>query len=634
VGNRAAAPAIDRITAPTAAPEPPPAPRSHTPWLYRRVPALDSLRTYSLRALGADAMAGLTVAAIAMPQAMAYALLAGLPPQYGLYTAIVVTAVGALFDSSYQLINGPTNAISIALLTVLAVVPEDQRVAAAVLFAGLVGLIQLGITVLRLGDLSRYVSHSVIVGFTLGAGVLLVLDQFKHLVGLAPRGRPEDHFLKRFWLSLTEGGSWNLATTLVGVGTIVLVLAVRRLNDALRRRGVRFPIPQHLAGVALMALLVWAFDLGRQGVHVVGTVPTTLPRFEVPEFRWDWVQQFLGNAFGVAILGLLEAVAMAKAIAAHTGQRLNINQQCLSEGMANLAGSFFQCMPGSGSLTRSTVNRQAGAVSQWSGVFAAAAVAGTVVLFAPLAGHIPRASLAGLLLLAAFRMVDRKQLLFHLRATRFDAGIVLATALAAVFVSVEFCILVGVFLSFVLYVPRAAQVRLTELVVGRRRILRERTPADPPAGPIRLFELEGDLSFGAAIDLERHLAHIEKAAADQTQVLLFLQRARNPDAAFLGLLERSRRRLHERHVALVLCGVQPDLARALTDTGLDVEFGADQDVRAAECPEPLHPVRAHACTVFSVPPRASRPGGLSPAPHTAPSGPAARSHNCVTTEEV
>src|SRR5262245_7316290 len=204
--------------------------RGFAGWLCRHVPALDSLRTYSAGAFGADLMAGLTVAAIAVPQAMAYALLVGLPPQYGLYTAIVVTAVGALFDSSYQLINGPTNAISIALLTVLAVVPESERVSAAVLFAFLVGLVQLAITVLRLGDLTRFVSHAVIVGFTLGAGLLLVLDQFKNLVGLAAVGGPEDHFLKRFWLSLAEGGAWHGPTVLIGVVTVALVVGVRRLN--------------------------------------------------------------------------------------------------------------------------------------------------------------------------------------------------------------------------------------------------------------------------------------------------------------------------------------------------------------------------------------------------------------------
>src|SRR4029079_16788515 len=163
------------------------------------IPALDSLRHYTLRDLTGDTMAGLTVAAVAVPQAMAYAQIAGLPPQYGLYTAIVMTTVGALLDSSRQLINGPTNAISIALLSASGGVAPDELVHAAILIALLVGCIQLSIGVLRLGDLTRYISHSVIVGFTAGASVLLVLDQTKNLLGLKAVGDPHSHFLVRFW---------------------------------------------------------------------------------------------------------------------------------------------------------------------------------------------------------------------------------------------------------------------------------------------------------------------------------------------------------------------------------------------------------------------------------------------------
>src|SRR5439155_19375224 len=162
-------------------------------FLFRHIPALDSLRHYSWRAAAKDLMAGLTVATIAVPQAMAYATLAGLPPQYGLYTAMVMTAVGALFASSRQLINGPTNAMSFALLSGLAVIPEGERVSAAVLVAFLVGVLQLGIAFLRLGDLTRYVSPSVILGFTVGAGSLLVLDQIKHFFGWEARGAAGDH---------------------------------------------------------------------------------------------------------------------------------------------------------------------------------------------------------------------------------------------------------------------------------------------------------------------------------------------------------------------------------------------------------------------------------------------------------
>jgi SulP family sulfate permease len=560
----------------------PPSLRGLTGWLFRHVPALESLRTYSPGAFSADLWAGLTVAAVAVPQAMAYATLAGLPPQYGLYTAVVMTAAGALLDSSKQLINGPTNAISIALLSALAVIPEGDRTSAAVQFAFLVGLVQLGITFLRLGDLTRYVSHAVVVGFTLGAGSLLVLDQLKNFAGLARRGSPEDHFLTRFWLSLTTGGPVHVPTVLIGVGTVVVVLSVRQVNHWFWRRGVRVSLPQHLVAVIVMALLVWAFELDRKGVKVVGSIPASLPHFRLPELRSDWTRVLAGNAFGVAILGLLEAIAMAKAIAVQTRQKLDIHQQCLSEGVANLTGSFFQCMPGSGSLTRSAVNQQAGAVSQWSGIFSAVAVAVTVVLFAPYAAYIPTASLAGLLMLAAFRMVDFQQLFFHLRATRFDAGVVAATALAAVFVSVEFCILVGVFLSFVLYIPRAAQVQLTEWTLGRDGQLRECEPGDPRCGRMLLYSLEGELFFGTAPELERDLSDIEKNIGPQTRlVVLILKRARNPDAAFLGLLGTFHARLEGRWVQLILCGVRPDLDRGLRGTGLDVRIGRGQIIPQA-----------------------------------------------------
>jgi SulP family sulfate permease len=530
--------------------------------LLRFVPALAALRGYSWAALGGDLVAGLTVATVAVPQSMAYAALAGLPPQHGLYTAIVMTAVGALLASSRQLINGPTNAISIALLSSLAVLPEDERLPAAVLLTFLVGLTQLGIALLRLGDLTRYVSPSVIVGFTVGAGTLLVLDQLKHFLGQEARGGPDDHFLVRFWLSLTDGGGVNGATFLIGAGTVLVVLGVRRLNGLLRRHGARVPIPQHLVAVALMAGLVWGLRLDeRCGVQVVGAIPAALPGLRLPEPRWDQVRLLAGNAFAIAMLGLLEAVAMAKSIAARTGNKLDINQQCLSEGAANLAGSLFQCIPGSGSLTRSAVNQQAGAVTQWSGVFSAVAVAATVLLAAPLARFVPRAALAGLLMLAAFRLVDRGQLLFHLRATRLDAGVVVATALAAVAISVEFCIVIGVFLSFVLYVPRAAQVRL------------DGPMHDVADGRVLCYTLEGELFFGAEPDLEKHLAAIADAARGEVRVVILdLQRARNPDAAFLSLLEALTARLRPR-VFLLLCAVQPDLGRALARTGLDNRIG-------------------------------------------------------------
>jgi SulP family sulfate permease len=532
---------------------------------FRLVPAADSLRSYSLAAFRADLLAGLTVATVAVPQAMAYALIAGLPPQYGLYTAIVMTAVGALFDSSKQLINGPTNAISIALLSALAAVPAGDRISTAIVLALLVGVIQVGITLMRLGDLTRYVSHAVIVGFTAGAGMLLVLDQMKNLLGLPAHGEAGDHFLVRTALTLADLGSLSRWTAAMGIGTIVLVLALRAIK---LRIGLAF-FPELLATVIIMAGLTAALGLEEKGVLVIGKIPEQLPPFQPPTVEWKMLRDLSSSALAIALLGLLEAIAMAKAIAAQTRQKLDINQQCLSEGLANISGSFFQCFPGSGSLTRSAINQQAGGVSQWSGVMSALAVAVIVLLFAPLARHIPRAALAGILMVTAWSMVDKRQLFYYLRATRFDASVVVATALTAVCISVEFCILIGTLLSFVLYIPRAARLHLLAWTVTPERVLRERTAADPPCGRMLIYSLEGEMFFGSAPDLERQLAAIEEKSREGVRiVVLGMRHVRNPDAVCLTVLDGFLQRLAERKVTVLLCGVRKSLAKVLNRCGL------------------------------------------------------------------
>src|SRR5262249_15535563 len=207
----------------------------------------------------------------------------------------------------------------------------------------------------------------------------------------------------------------------------------------------------------------------------------------------------------------------AKAIAAHTGQKLDINQQCLSEALANLTGSFFKCFPGSGSLTRSAINQQAGGATQWSGVVSAIAVAVITLVFGSYAHFIPRATLAGILIVSAARMVDWQALDRHVRSTRFDAAIVGTTAFAAVAISVEFCVLIGVFMSFLLTVPRAGRMLLTEFVFTKDGSVHERLPEDEPCPRIQIFGLEGEMFFGATAALEQHFATIERRVTDETR---------------------------------------------------------------------------------------------------------------------
>jgi SulP family sulfate permease len=532
------------------------------------VPAFDSLRRYRLPDARADLLAGITVAAVAVPQAMAYALAAGLPADYGLYTAIVMTAVGALFASSRQLINGPTNAISIAVLSVISIVPSvDEKVQAAVLLAFMVGIVQLVITSMRLGDLTRYISHSVIIGFTLGASTLLVLDQMKNLLGLTSMGGVHDTFLYRFWLTMTQGGDVNTATLSIGLASIAMVLALRWLKNIL---GLRF-LPELLLTVLTMAAVVAWLGLEAHGVRVVGEIPAKLPTPTLPTIDYDLIRELSGGALAIAILGLLEAIAMSKALAAQTRQRVDMNQLCLSEGLANFTGGFFQCMPGSGSLTRSAINQQAGAVSQWSGVVSAVVVALIMLVFAPFAQLIPRAALAGILIVSAWKMIDWHGLYYHLRVTRFDAMIVGVTALSAVAISIEFCVLIGVVMSSLLTVRRAGRMLLTEFTITPDGAIRERFPDDRRCNRLLIYGLEGEMFFGASAALETHFQRIEQRIDEHTRaVVLRLKRARNADAAGMIMLKDFVDRVQARGVHVLLCGVRRDLAHRMETTGLSV----------------------------------------------------------------
>ncbi len=541
--------------------------------IYRFVPALDALRHYNVRDARGDLAGGLSVAAVAVPQAMAYALIVGLPAEVGLYTAIVMTAVGALFDSSRQLINGPTNAISIALLGAIGAVEDPaQRLQLAILMAFLIGAIQLAISLAKLGDLTRYVSHSVIVGFTAGASLLLVLDQFKNLVGQRAVGDVHDHFLLRFWHSLTEGGPAHGPTLLLGLASIALVLVLRHF-----KRKLGWPLfPEFLFVIVVMAAITATWRLDLQGVRVVGEIPAKLPEPSLPRFEYQWIRGYASSALAIGLLGLLEAIAMAKSIAAITRQKLDLNQQCLSEGLANMAGSFFSCMPGSGSLTRSAINQQAGARTQWAGVISAVAVALIVVLLAPYARYIPRSALAGLLMLTAARMVNLKDLKYHVRASRFDAVIVTTTAVAAFAISIEFCVLIGVIMSFLLAVPRAGNLLLTEFVAAGDDHVRERLEADQPPAQVLVFGLEGELFFGSSVSLEHHLETIEGRVTPQTRVVLLrMKRVRNPDAVGLAAVAGVVERLHGRGVQVLLCGVRPELRASLERSGMLAQLHAD-----------------------------------------------------------
>jgi SulP family sulfate permease len=357
-----------------------------------------------------------------------------------------MTALGSLFGSSAWLINGPTNAISLVVFGVVAGVgagPDDpNRLALVGVLSVAAGLIQILLALVRLGGLARHVPDAVVAGFMAGAGLLVALTQIPTILGLKEIGTGEDHLLYRLWLTCSRGGPADLLSLALCAGTVALIAGLYRLGS---RLGVK--LPEVLLSLVLVSALVALLDLTPAGGRIGPLhLESTLPTLRLPELalaRFDQLRRFGGGALAVALLGLVEALAMARSLSVWSGQPLDYNRQCLAEGLANLGGGLFGCMPGSGSLSRSAINYYSGAATRLSGVFSAAGVVTALWLFASLARFVPRPALAGILLFTAWRIVEPRRLWDCLRSSHSNATVALCTACAAVFVGVEFALLAG-----------------------------------------------------------------------------------------------------------------------------------------------------------------------------------------------
>ena len=532
---------------------------------------------YSWNKGRADLIAALTVAAIALPEGIAYALIAGVDPKFGLYSAIFITAIASIFGSSSQLVNGPTSAISLVVFSTLGFFEPDARLDAfegMFLLGIMIGTVQIAIAVFKLGDLTRYISESVILGFMTGAAILLVVNQIGNGLGIRAKGTAHQQVFHRLWLTLT-GGSPNYKALAITVSTIVLALVLRKVV-----RKYRLPHLDMLA--VLIVVSVVAYLLGwtipgigdKTAVAVSESVPASLPLPHIPEIKFAWISQLSRGALAIGFLGLTEALAIAKAIANETGQVIDYNRQCMAEGLANLGGGFLQCLPGSGSLTRSAINYQSGAKTRFSGILIALFVAIGLLVLAPLTKYIPKAGLAGLLIITGVRLIDLKRLRYTFRGSNFDAGLVVITTVAALLIGIEYSILIGVALSIVLFVPRASKLKAAELFVSNEGVVRERIASDPRCTSMILFDLEGEIFFGAAPELDQYLHELKERAISSGIgfIILRLKRVRNPDIVCIEQLEHFLRDAEKQGITVLLAGVRPDLATVFSKLGFGKWF--------------------------------------------------------------
>jgi SulP family sulfate permease len=405
----------------------------------------------------ADLLAGLTGAVIVLPQGVAFATIAGLPPEYGLYTAMVTPIVAALFGSSFHLVSGPTTAISIVVFSAVsrhATVGTPEFTSLALTLTFLAGVYQLAFGMARLGALVNFVSHTVVIGFTAGAAILIATSQLKHITGIfVPKG---ESFLHT-WLDLYHDVA-SLDPYLVAIALITLVSAI--LCKKLAPKA-----PNLLLGMIVGSLLAIYLQAFTDSISLVGEIPAHLPPLTMPNFSLTTIKTLAPEAFAVALLGLIEAVSISRAIATKSNQRINSNQEFIGQGMSNIVGSFVSSYAGSGSFTRSGINYEAGAKTPLSAIFAAIALIGIVLLVAPLTAYLPIASMGGVILLVAYNLIDFKHIVQVLRFSKSESTILLTTFFATLFLELEFAIYLGVLLSLIIFLAKTSTPRIPTLSV-------------------------------------------------------------------------------------------------------------------------------------------------------------------------
>lgn len=507
--------------------------------LRQILPFLAWRHMVTAQTMRADAFAGLTGATIVLPQAIAFAAIAGLPPEYGFYTAMMTPIIAALFGSSWHVISGPTTAISALVFGALSgsFTPGSAAfIQAAITLTFLVGVFQLALGLARLGALVDFVSHSVMVGFMAGAASLVTLSQVENALGIElPR---PDHIFK-FIAAL-----WQHAPT--ADWRSLLIASISLMAGIISRK--YFPkLPNYLVALLLGAIVCLALDGAANGVKLIGAIPSIVPGLSMPSFDLDHLGDLAPAAFAIALVGLLEAVSIARAIAIKSGQDLDGNQEFIGQGLSNTFGSFFQCYAGSGSFTRSGVNYDAGAKTPLSAVMGAVFLFLILLLVAPLFAFVPIPAMAGVIILVALKLIDFKELWHIMETSRSETIIAIITFISTVFIDLEFAIYIGVMLSFLIFLNKSAHPFVG---IGApdpdtpHKVFRSADVHGLKECPQLIFaRLDGAFYFGSVEHVRRKFREFERKRPNQKHMLFMVKGAGEMDLPAAELMiEEARRR--------------------------------------------------------------------------------------------
>lgn len=542
---------------------------------HRFTPFLDWIGNLrDIKILKADAIAGLTVALVLVPQSMAYAQLAGLPAYVGLYASFLPVIFASLFGSSMQLATGPVAIVSLltaAALEPIAIQNPDGYLAYAAILAFMVGVFQLSLGLLRLGILVDFLSHPVVVGFTNAAALIIASSQLGKIFGIDTR--KGDHHYETVWNLIQDLPSTHLSTLLMGVLSIVLLVLLKKLAPML---------PNVLITVVICILLSYYLDYDGKGGSVIGFIPDGLPGFKVPDVEFNQMVNLIVSAAIIALLGFVEAISVAKAIASETRQRLSANQELVGQGISNIVASAFQAYPVSGSFSRSAVNFDADARTGFSSIVAGIIVAITLLFLTPLLFHLPQATLAAVIMVAVFNLIKIEPVVHAWKVHRHDGFVAVAVFFTTLFFAphLEKGIMTGVLLSLGLFLYRTMTPRFVE--VGRHEdgSLRSAELFQlVTSDTVSVFRYDGDLYFANAGYLEGKILNNLAMKPELKVMILDFESVDLVDSTGEETLTRVVERLEAAGIELYIARAKRSMIDAFTRSGLMEKIGKDRFFR-------------------------------------------------------
>jgi SulP family sulfate permease len=508
--------------------------------LHRLLPPLKWWHLVGATTLKADALAGLIGAVVVLPQAVAFAALAGLPPEYGLYCAMVPTFVAALFGSSLHTVAGPTNAVSLmvfAVLSPLATPMTPRYIELTLTLAFMSGVIMLTLGLLRFGALVNFMSRSVVVGFTAALGVLIFASQLGNVLGIVLPAAPFTELVAGTFRHLSEARPW---VALVAAST----LAIGAFSDRVLPR-----VPPMLTAMILGSLAAFflnqALGVERTGLKTLGPLPGALPPLSYPQFSASTLKSLLPGAVAVTLVSLTQALSIAHAIALKSGQRLDNNQEFIAQGLANVVAAFFSGFPTSASVNRCGINYDAGARTPMAAMFASILLVVVLLAVAPLMAYMPIAVVAGLLFLVAWNLIDLARIRKIVSTSRGESAVVAVTFFATLLLDLEFAFLVGVLVSLVLYLNRTSRPIMRSLVPDPRHTGRKMTEIEDSlveCPQLKMLRIEGAIFFGAVSHVEQHFDTLREHNPGQKHLLLMSKSINFVDMAGAELLAQEARR--------------------------------------------------------------------------------------------